>query len=156
MPEPNMKTCCIESRLDLLDLASIALYYKTLGLGKTTKSALIASAIHDFAAALQANSLTREITSIEEALEILLTLIDGFDGAIRKTRQTVMRQLKINPVESSLQQQVEQQAEDELFSSPTSLEVTEIMRRMNQASVQPSPMLLNQEKGGEKKEDEQT
>lgn len=124
MTKKEERTACIETRVNLLDLAAIAFFYRNQGVRQVSKSALLNSIISDYAALLRKNNLAPEVQTVDEAMEILSTVVSNPTEMLKKVRRNITEQLLVD-----LQS-------DPLQDMPKSgIDPQEVLRRMRENSV---------------------
>lgn len=118
------KTGIVEARFDLRRAAAIAKYYAENKCPARTKSELVSHIIDDFYEVLLANNKVQEITSTEQAIELLSELgLMGFSSQGRG-RRALAAQLKL---ESGLRE-----------TTADSFDVKDIVRQINIDAPRPS------------------
>ena len=86
-----------ETRVSLKALAVIVTYYHNLGSRGLTRGGSIGNAVEDFAALLVANNLVTEVSSNDEALETLASLLTtGVEEVVKNARRALAQQLKMS------------------------------------------------------------
>jgi hypothetical protein len=105
------KTACVESRVDICNLAELALFYSSLGVKRLTKSSIIAMAVVDLANLFVVNEKIERVETTEEAMKILIELVPNAVEMVKKGRTGMLTDLTIENVELGKQPEIEKKVE---------------------------------------------